>query len=577
MKLNINRKKLRFGSISVVMTVLIIVAVMLLNVLFMIAESHFGWKIDMTSDKDWSLSERCKEVINQAMYDDDGALKIKDNKITIYFCDDPDNLKNLMDESNTNVSMGRVYGTATDLAATYDFIEIKTLDWEYNPTSVLEFTKTGNIINSQSVIVKSGEKYRVYSLADMFVYDNSLAWAYDGERKLTSAILAVSSVEQPVAYITMSHSEQYYDSALVELLYDAGYKILFEGGKDEYGHAVPELSDKLHNPFLDYTMTDENGEKYQYKGSDIKLVVVYNPRSDFGSASAVSADNEINRLNGYLERNNSMMVFMDPNSPVLQNFEEWLANYWGVTFNRKAEGDNIVSYMVNDRSTSLDNAGYIVKGVYDTKGGVGYSLYSNMLSSGKVPPVYFEHSMPISFSQSFPITRYEHATDHSRDFDFGFGSIDGSTRQIFNVFSASNSAVAVANGTVIDQNTDLSGLGSNPFRLMTITSRENTIQDTKYFGINQNAYVLACGSTKFATKEYLESAVYGNSDVLLSATVIMGRDNVPVNVDFKPFKSFDISDISDAAANNYTILLAAIPAVTVMIVCTVVLIRRKYS
>jgi len=118
---------------------------------------------------------------------------------------------------------------------------------------------------------------------------------------------------------------------------------------------------------------------------------------------------------------------------------------------------------------------------------------------------------------------------------------------------------------------------SDPFRLMTITQRSITAQETNYTTTTLDSYVLACGSLEFATEKYLSSAVYGNSDVLLSATTIMGRDVVPVGLDFKPFASFDISDITDAEANRYTLLLTIIPPVIIIGVGIVILVRRKYS
>ena len=57
----------------------------------------------------------------------------------------------------------------------------------------------------------------------------------------------------------------------------------------------------------------------------------------------------------------------------------------------------------------------------------------------------------------------------------------------------------------------------------------------------------------------------------------MGRDVVPVGLEFKPFASFEISDITDAEANRYTVLLTVLPAVIVIGVGVFVLVRRKYS
>ncbi len=707
MKLNINRKKLRFGTIAVALTAFIIAAVVLLNVLFLSLANNFRWYIDMTSESLFTLSDECRDLINNAVKGEGGAndQRAEYNKennlnpgdegykpevdVTIYFCDDPDNL-------NENSYMRYVYTTALELEGACDFINIEYLNWEYNPTSVQKYQKTGSNINSQSIIIESGTEYRVYSLINMFITDvdnSDNIWAYNGEKKLTGGILAVSSVDQPVAYVTTEHSEAYYDTALIELLGDAGYKIQLEGATDEDGNViVPSLDDKDVNPL---------------ENEDVRLVVIYNPRSDFLTTGTA---NELDRLNRYLEKNNSLMVFMDPYSPVLPDFEAWLNDSWGVKFDRYEVGNEAFSYMIKDDSSSLDNAGYTIRANYETTGGLGHSIYSQMLKNGKAPSVFFENAMSISYGSTFNMTKHSNDDDQSKDYDYGLHYLDGVSKEIFNVFTAPDSAVAIANGTTVanggsenpsngqvsyiftdvDKNVytlangkivDASGAelkfnangnyvtaygtelkiengaiatignvgtidivikqiiehgasgnltyslnatgtgilnnagvemtadengiytteagsklqivdikeqksikvvsgatnSADPFRLMTITQRSNTIQETNYLTTEQAAYVLACGSTKFATRAYLESAVYGNKDVLMSATVLMGRDTVPVGLDFKPFASFDISDITDAEANRYTWLLTILPSVIVLTVGIVVLVRRKYS
>ncbi len=705
MKINFNRKKLRFGAVAIAMTAFIIAAVVLLNVLFMSLATNFRWYIDMTSDSLFTLSAECRDIVNNAINGEGGANDQrekynKDNNlqegmegykpevaVSIYFCDDPDNLQE-------QPYMNYVYTTALDLAGACDFITVNYLNWEYNPSSVQKYQTTGTRINSQSIIVESGTEFRVYSLDQMFsMEDDGTPWAYKGERTLAGGILAVSSVDQPIAYVTTGHSEAFYDSSLLDLLTEAGYKVEVEGQKDDEGNViVPELDDKNVDP-LDR--------------EDVRLIVIYNPRSDFLTTGTV---NELDRVNRFLEKNNSMMVFMDPYSPVLPDFEEWLALQWGVVFDRANIGDDTFSYMIKDDTASLDNAGYTVRADYETGGGLGYDIYAGMLENGKAPSVFFENAMSLSYSTMFSYDRIVDEEDSSKFYDCGINNTDGSTKEIFNVFTAPDSAVAIANGVtvaeggsqspssgavtyifndvdkrvytlngdkivdadgvelsfnengnyvtvagtelkvvkgriesvgdagevdivikqIIEHSTSgkdityslnaagtaimngdgveltrdengiyttvagsklqivevggqasikvLSGVtgGANPFKLMTVTRRVDTVQDTNYYAHNESAYVLACGSTKFATEDYLESAVYGNKDVLLSATVLMGRDTVPVGLDLKPFASFEISDITDAEATRYTLLLTILPAVIVIGVGVVVLVRRKY-
>jgi len=711
MKLNINRKKLRFGGISVALTAFVIAAVVLLNVLFYSLATNFRWYADMTSEALFTLSDECKTLINDAILGENGVnaerakynqtngLKPGDKdykeeaKVTLYFCDDPDNL-------TASYYMRYIYNTALELESEFDFIEIGYYNVIYKPSEVLQYQKTGYQVTSQSIIVESGTEYRVFDVSSMYkTDDNGNFWAYNGEKKLAGAILAVTAADQPVAYITTSHSEKYFDTALMDLLEDAGYEIRIEGSEylDGNGNTqtVPTLSDKKVNPLDD---------------EDVRLVVVYNPRNDFQTDGV----NELDRLNRFLEEDNSMMVFMGPTSPVLGDFEEWLADKWGIVFDRyKAENGSVYSYMINDTSASLDSAGYAVKADYVTGGGLGASIYSKMLDNGISPSVYFENAMSISYSGGFKHSHVTNDDDKSKDYWFGSSWVDGVTKNIFDVFTAGLSATAIANGTtvatgsseslgsdsmfifrdvdgktyylndeknkILDEDgnelfynennnlvtaagtelkisggrivavgnvdpdsygvivntviefngekyslsengtaiVDASGkvLGSevvdgvtrfktpagsvftietvagkpsikvlesakntsNPFRLMTISHRPRSEQETNYTTAEFDSYVLACGSLEFATEKYLSSAVYGNSDVLLSATTLMGREVVPVGLDFKPFASFEISDITDAEANRYTLLLTILPPIVILGVGIVVLVRRKYS
>ena len=91
----------------------------------------------------------------------------------------------------------------------------------------------------------------------------------------------------------------------------------------------------------------------------------------------------------------------------------------------------------------------------------------------------------------------------------------------------------------------------------------------------ENSYVIACGSTEFASEELLYSSSYGNGDLLLSACRAIGREPVPVGISLKPFADTTIDNITSSEATQYTVVLTVIPLVAAMISGAVVLIRRK--
>ena len=530
----LDKRKLRFGGVAAVITAAVLAVVVLFNVLFTTLAANGRWYIDMTSEALFSLSDDCLKVVK------DGLATAEKNsgkaaKVTIYFCDDPDNL-------NANTYMRYVYGTALDLADACPEISIEYLNWEYNPTSVKKYRKTGTKIDNYSIIVESGEEYRTFSLETMFITnDSNEVWAYNGEKKFAGAILAVTDVEIPLMYVTTSHSETFYDTSLLELAATAGYTVMTEGEAGSLSGA--------ENP-LDR--------------DDMRIALIYNPASDFEKS-------ELSRLDKFLEDNNSVMVFISPDSPVLPNLEEWLAS-WGIAVERYRDDDGkIYTYQVRDNSSSLDSAGYTIKADYVTTGGYGYSIYSGLLDNGYSPPVIFEDAAALTFSPSFTVKTNGNKEDSSKDYKYAESNVDGVMKHVFDVFTSSASAVAEANGEVQSSAND-----DNRFKFMTISRRVKTVQETNYLTADQNALLLVSGSVDFARAEYLESSVYGNSDVLLSAMTLMGREVVPVGIGFKAFASTTIQNITDAEANRIMILFTVIPTVAVIGVGTFVLVRRKY-
>ena len=637
-----NYKKLRYGGIAVALTAVIVAVVVLLNVIITSLASRFFWYIDMTPNAIYSLTDECLNAVNNGVlgYTDEKTGEhidgINDKRraeneknglsegdegyqkpvsVTIYFCADPDVLMG-------NTAQRYIYETALNLADKCDFIKIEYLNWKYNPSLVEKYRATGSHINSYTVIIDAdnyyteGNNWMAYSQAKFFAVDSSgNTIGYNGERIFASGILSVSSAESPIAYITTNHSEVYYDYALLNYLTYSGYKI-----------QEIDLSDK------NFEFSEEG-----------RLLVIYNPQSDFLASSSDAAVDEIAKMDAFLNKSNSLMVFMGPSSPVLPNLEEYLET-WGIVFQRHTDSeDNKYSYMIKDSATSLTADGFAIKGDYVKTGGLGYHIYENLLENGYAPSVIFDNAMSIAYSGTYTEKRFESTTDTSLDHTYGYSYLDGVERRIYDVFTAPLSSVAIANGNAVnpdesvnksvkdvdgalytlvqtengyaisDKNgttltadgngyyttaagtklalvdvkgsmsisvvsTGAGAAAESPFKLMTMSVKVNSaVSDSTGQLDPQNSYVLCCGSLEFATQKYLESAVYGNSDVLLSASTIMGREIVSVGIDFKYFQSYDISDLSESEANQYTLLLTILPPVIVFGVGIAVLVRRKYS
>lgn len=566
MKNTFNKRKFRYAGTSVALTALIIAAVIIFNVIFSALSTKFLWYVDMTPDLLYSLSDECIDLIQNGddsfdnstnspvamvdkiraenkAYNAENSLtegmdgyRDEHSMINIIFCDDADTLQ-------ANSTQRYVYYTALELQEKFpDYINIINYNIIRNPSAVSKYKVTStSTIATTSVIVEFGTEFRIYTLRSFFTFssdEDEEPWAYNGEKKFAAGILAVTRAESPIACITANHGESLSDYELLYTLEDAGYTVAYI---DLANEEIP---------------------------ADCRLIVVYNPNSDFLVKDGISDVDEISKLDAFLDGTNSMMVFLSPDTPVLTNFEEYLEE-WGISFDRFTDSTGTYPYMVQDKSQALSTDGFTIVSNYVTKGVAG-SLTEDMRSVAIPKKVIFSNAMSISYSDRYSPTHYTDEEDSTNSFDYASYSSNGTYRSIYNLFTASENAVAYANGREVEKST-----AENPLALMTVSVEDRTTQESNYTTVNEASYVIACGSTGFASETLLQSSSYGNTDLLLSALRAIGREPVPVGLTFKPFADSTIDTITTAQSRNITIVFAVVPAVLAIGVGIFVIVRRK--
>jgi hypothetical protein len=527
-------RKFRHGSTAALLTAFLIAVVVIINITFTALAQKYMWYTDMTTEKLYTLSQEAIDLMDESFKKVEAA-RGEEIKVDIIFCDEKDNLM-------AETTQRYVLETALQLQTEFpDIIDVKFIDVWTNPSAVDKYRANAHSnIFSTNVIVASGTEFRVYALQAFYVFsdaDSTTPWSYNGEKKLASGILACIQAESPIACFTMNHGEQFYDYELLYLMEDAGYKV--------------ELLDLAT----------------QEIPADCRMLITYNPVSDFLVKDKVSEISEIAKLDAYLDATNAYMVFVDPQTPTLTNLEEYLEE-WGIVFDRSTDmaGDTY-SYTIKDASQALTVDGYTIQADY-TIGGLGASITTDMRERGYPPKVIFRNTMSISYAENYSNIYYEDEEDATKNFWYGSYYSNGVSRSIYDVFHASANAEAYANGEMAEKSTAL-----DPFKLMTVTRESRMVDNTNA----DYSYVLACGSTQFACQDMLQSAVYGNTDVLLSALRSMGKELVTVDLKHKPFASADIDTITVSQANQYTIVLTVVPAVVIFGLGIFVMIRRKYA
>ena len=151
-------------------------------------------------------------------------------------------------------------------------------------------------------------------------------------------------------------------------------------------------------------------------------------------------------------------------------------------------------------------------------------------------------------------------------------SADGVYRTVYDVFVTGENAVAMANNKEVKKAT-----AQNPLKLMTISKEDRgTTEQGDYTLLDQSSYVIACGSTEFASEKLLQSSAYGNNAFLEYTLRTVGGEPVPVGLSPKPFGDTSIDTVTTAEATQYTIVLALVPAVLAIGSGIFVLVRRKH-
>jgi hypothetical protein len=172
-----------------------------------------------------------------------------------------------------------------------------------------------------------------------------------------------------------------------------------------------------------------------------------------------------------------------------------------------------------------------------------------------MPKVIFPDAMPI-----------RHANNYD---DKGMYSSNGYTRNISDIFVTGETATVEANGETVGRATS-----ADRFPFLTITSEGNQLNAS---ATSEFSYVMACGSTDFASENFLQTNVIGNRDALYSMFKMMQKEIVYIDLPFIPISgmAIDIEILEAYDANAITAVLAIVPAAIVFVSGMIVMARRK--
>ncbi len=552
---------------SKILTAAVLLVVIAINILISAVADARLWYVDMTSERYkngesalYTLSDTCRDLIGEQavpMVEEinrDRAMRDEEDiKVKIIFCADKDRIEE-------NRSMRYINMTARALQKEYpEAIEVEYVNILKNPSAVQRFkTTSASRIYDSDVIVEFGSEYLIQRVDSFYYTDDgeTEAWAYNGEQKLSAMILSLTRAESPICAITNNHGETIFGesgevkkeySTFIELIGGAGYDVVY---LDLEREEIPE---------------------------NCRMIITFDPQYDFKAYGSLGENgvSEIDKLDRYLEKANAFFYICNRETPVLPSLEEYLTE-WGITVMRTdGEGDR-KNYAIRDSINCTDTGkGDIVVGRYGEKG-VSGGITATMRDQAYPPMVVFGNSTAVSPSESY-LKMYVAEDSESNTPAYSYFSYyrNGVSRIMYDVFSSYDTASAYIDGELFEIATEY-----DPFELMTITKESRIVQETNYTSIDRSTYVYSLASTDFLRNEVLDSAAYGNADVILSTLRHSGVEAVPANVRLKAFYVYDIEDVKPQEEyvrerNTWLICLTVIPIALAFVGGVLVTVKRR--
>ena len=511
----IRNKKVRYATVAATLTVMVILVAVLANVVLSSLVERYELYTSLTPTMAFDVTEDCYALLEstfQAHSGADGKLP----EVEIIFCNLEDAVKA---EGSENYYL---YYTARALADRFENIKLKFYDIYINPTPVKPYTVSYNPltgeeiitpINSTSVIIVGEGYHRVYKWADFYVF-------------------ADDTSTQPWAY----SGERKLSSALMHAI-DKESRIaclLTNHGEVSYDYELLTILDDAG-----YTVVYIDLYKDPIPAT-CDLIISYNPSTDLVS-DGLSDISEKEILDTFLEKDgHSFFLFLESGTPHMPNFESYIKE-WGIETEYAKNTTTGVShrYTVQDTSGSLTSDGYTIYGHAASGEDERFVNSANEY-------VVFGNATALAVTGE-GYTAQQNGT---------YVSMNGQ-RTLYPLYRSSEKTLHWANGQVVDGGSCI---------LMSLTEQKNA---------TGSSYVGVVSSVDFATRTYLQSAVYDNGDVLLELFEEIGGRTVPTGLTIKPFASYDISTITTAQMLRWTITLALIPAISILTTAVIVLIKRR--
>lgn len=291
-------RKLRMGATATILTVVVIVGVVLLNVVMGILNDRYPLKLDLTSDKNFTLSDESVEV----------AKAVKEDMQIVVFQEETNLTKPGWGSDSLNLVIRQFY-EALKQYSNYSGgkITLEFFDPNTNPVKAAKYKDYE--VTDQSILFLCGKRNSVITLFDLFTYDDTSLY-YSGQY-----------------VVTESHVEKVLATNVRRVAGELDPVILFTGhGEDKA--AIANVTDTLE--LNGYEVVQHDLTAAGEITEEATTAVLAAPSKDFGDA-------EILKLREWLQNDGLYtrhLVLMAHYAADCPNLYEFLEEEYGIEVTR---------------------------------------------------------------------------------------------------------------------------------------------------------------------------------------------------------------------------------------------------
>jgi len=516
-----DKRNLKYGSLSILVTVIFVALVIVLNIIATSLSSVYGWYTDMTAAGLFSLSDTFQEKM-------DGLLSKKTDGKPVYL-----NIVLMAEEDyfkGMNSLTTMVYRTLKEMTAEFDNVKLIAYNTTVHPELAEKYKRTAldTPALSDVVIELCDENHNAienvpakkYAIESFFTADSATGnyIGYNAEARLLSAVAQLTGqTEKPVAYYLQGHGEPTLAEApdWQDVLELAGFE-------------VKEIN--LSNE--DFPIP-ENGT------SNDSIVIINCPKYDLLSTTEVS---EVKKIRTFLGTNyGNMIVVEDASTPRLPALEGLLSE-WGLAYGGSVTDDK--------HSVSSSGAAKVIADYAQTykpsesSPSMATQILNKMFgTTSNLPPTIFSTPKEIIILDDSEIPK----------------GMNGAASSFALIQTYDTARTKGADGETATGSVPMLGVSRMVWEL----------------NANEVSYVVTLSSADFLSSEYEGSCA--NRSIMYALLNLMW-DSVTTfeGIEYKEFDSSGLT-VSTAAASTWTVVCVVVLPILVAGLGVYVYIRRRHS